>query len=113
VFSTKKISFDQKVTRGEGTDYVIDNYITSEFSTHVSLAISHLKGELWPTKNIVSDRIYFFLKGEGHFVFEDGCEIDVKEGDALLVHRFLNNSILDCDSTRHFIHFFHFISPCK
>ena len=30
-----------------------------------------------------------------------------------LVHRFLNNSILDCDSTRHFIHFFHFISPRK
>ncbi len=30
-----------------------------------------------------------------------------------LVHRFLINSILDCDSTRHFIHFFHFISPRK
>ena len=30
-----------------------------------------------------------------------------------LVHRFLINSFLDCDSTRHFIHFFHFISPCK
>jgi hypothetical protein len=28
-----------------------------------------------------------------------------------LVHRFLINSILDCDSTTHFIHFFHFISP--
>jgi carbamoyltransferase len=31
----------------------------------------------------------------------------------MLVHRFLNKSILDCDSTRHFIHFFHFISPRK
>ena len=30
-----------------------------------------------------------------------------------LVHRFLINSILDCDSTRHFIPFFHFISPRK
>jgi hypothetical protein len=30
-----------------------------------------------------------------------------------LVHRFLINSVLDCDSTRHFINFFHFISPCK
>jgi hypothetical protein len=30
-----------------------------------------------------------------------------------LVYRFLINSILDCDSTRHFIPFFHFISPRK
>jgi orotate phosphoribosyltransferase len=30
-----------------------------------------------------------------------------------LVHRFLINSILDCNSTRHFIPFFHFISPRK
>jgi PAS domain S-box-containing protein len=32
---------------------------------------------------------------------------------SVLVHRFLINSFLDCDSTRHFIHFFHFISPRK
>jgi hypothetical protein len=31
----------------------------------------------------------------------------------ILLHRFLINSFLDCDSTRHFIHFFHFISPRK
>jgi len=30
-----------------------------------------------------------------------------------LVHRFLINSRLDCNSTRHFIPFFHFISPRK
>jgi len=30
-----------------------------------------------------------------------------------LVLRFLINSILDCDSTRHFIPFFHFVSPRK
>jgi MFS family permease len=32
---------------------------------------------------------------------------------SVLVHRFLINSILDCNSTRHFIPFFHFISPRK
>ena len=36
-----------------------------------------------------------------------------KDTPFTLVHRFLINSFLDCDSTRHFIHFFHFISPCK
>jgi hypothetical protein len=33
--------------------------------------------------------------------------------DWSVVHRFLINSILDCNSTRHFIPFFHFISPRK
>lgn len=80
-----KITSDQKVSRGEGTAYVIDNYITSEHSDKISLAISHLKGELWGTKNKVSDRIYYLLRGEGHFVFEDGAEIDVKKGDTLFV----------------------------
>jgi hypothetical protein len=36
-----------------------------------------------------------------------------KLGHEHLVHRFLINSILDCNSTRHFIPFFHFISPRK
>jgi len=36
-----------------------------------------------------------------------------RDYDTSLVHRFLINSFLDCDSTRHFIHFFHFISPRK
>ena len=80
-----KITQEQKVRRGEGTAYVIDNYITSEFSERVSLAISHLKGELWATRNKVSDRIYYFIKGKAHFIFEDGTEIDVRQGDALLV----------------------------
>jgi hypothetical protein len=41
-------------------------------------------------------------------------EIPTKEDiQTALVHRFLINSILDCNSTRHFIHFFHFISPRK
>jgi mannose-6-phosphate isomerase-like protein (cupin superfamily) len=80
-----KITPEQKVRRGEGTAYVIDNYITSEFSEKVSLAISHLKGELWPTRNKVSDRIYYFIRGKAHFVFEDETELDVKQGDVLLV----------------------------
>ncbi len=80
-----KISQEQKVRRGEGTAYVIDNYITSDISEKVSLAVSHLRGKLWPTRNRVSDRIYYFIKGRAHFIFEDGTEIDAKEGDALFV----------------------------
>jgi F420-nonreducing hydrogenase I len=40
-------------------------------------------------------------------------EILGREKGYVLVHRFLINSILDCNSTRHFIPFFHFISPRK
>jgi mannose-6-phosphate isomerase-like protein (cupin superfamily) len=80
-----KITPKQKVRRGEGTAYMIDNYITSEFSDKISLAISHLRGELWPTRNKVSDRIYYFINGEAHFIFGDGAKIYVNPGDVLLI----------------------------
>jgi ATP-binding cassette subfamily B protein len=45
--------------------------------------------------------------------FRDSQVIVLDEPTSSLVHRFLINSILDCNSTRHFIPFFHFISPRK
>lgn len=80
-----KVSYQEKVTRGEGTSYVIDNYITSEISNNVSLAVSHLKGELWGTKNIVSDRIYYIIQGKAYFTFEDGSEFDINQGDVFYI----------------------------
>jgi mannose-6-phosphate isomerase-like protein (cupin superfamily) len=80
-----RVSETEKVTRGEGTEYVIDNYITSIISTNASFAISHLNGKHLPTKNLKSDRIYYLLKGAAKFEFEDGNEIYVKQGDALII----------------------------
>ena len=81
----KKVSYDERVCRGEGTNYIVDNYITGELSQKVSLAISHLRGELWGTKNIESDRVYYFIEGSGHFSFDDNSKIDVVKGDVLLI----------------------------
>ena len=53
-----------KVTRGENSTYTIHNFITAEGSPHVSMAVSELNGELPYTKNVNSDRVYYFLEAK-------------------------------------------------
>ncbi len=74
----------EAITRGEGTDYVIHNYITKENSKKLSVAISILKGKLWKTVNRVSDRVYCIIEGKGKFVF-DKEELEAHASDMIFV----------------------------
>lgn len=59
------------MTRGESTKYSIDNYLTKDKVSNLSVAVSHLNGEIRTTKNIESDRVYYFIKAEAEFKIED------------------------------------------
>lgn len=78
------IKAEEGVKRGEGTSYVITNYLTREKSSKVSVAVSELKGKLWKTMNKESDRVYYLLDGYGNFHFED-ITFETKAGDVVYV----------------------------
>lgn len=80
----KKITFDERVVRGESSEYVIENYLTSQVTNNISVAISRLNGKIPKTKNIVSDRVYYFLEGMAYIIFDDE-NIEVKKGDVLYI----------------------------
>jgi len=67
----KYVKSENAITRGEGSDYVINNFITKEDNQSVSLAISTLNGAAPTTRNNESDRLYYFLEGNAEFKFED------------------------------------------
>ena len=79
-----KITSKERITRGE-RNYAIDNYLTAEKSKKISVAISHLRGKTWTTKNSVSDRVYYLLKGKGEFKFKNQLKINAKKGDVLFI----------------------------
>ena len=74
----------EAVVRGEGTDYVIHNYITKENSRNASVAVSVLRGKLWKTMNRISDRVYYIIEGKGRFIF-DKEELEADAGDMIYV----------------------------
>ena len=46
-----KIENKEKITRGEGSQYSIDNYLTKNMVGNISVAVSHLHGKINKTKN--------------------------------------------------------------
>ena len=40
-----KINNEDKISRGEGTQYSIDNYLTKNMTNNISVAVSHLHGK--------------------------------------------------------------------
>lgn len=83
----KQVTYVKKsdaVTRGEGTDYKIENYITKDVCESVSLAVSSLNGTIPTTINKRSDRIYYFIEGYANFTFEDQI-IEAKEGSVIFI----------------------------
>ena len=74
-----------KVTRGENSTYTIHNFITAEGSPHVSMAVSELNGELPYTKNVNSDRVYYFLEAKAQAEFVSGEVVDLETGSALYI----------------------------
>jgi hypothetical protein len=81
----KFVKQENAIMRGEGSDYVISNYITKEDSRNVSLAISTLEGTVPATLNNISDRLYFFLEADATFEFEDGEVVTVEKNSTLFI----------------------------
>lgn len=79
-----KIEKQNKITRGESTQYSIDNYLTKDKVSNISVAVSHLNGKIPKTKNIESDRIYYFISANATFNIEDEY-VKVKNGDMLYI----------------------------
>ena len=80
----KYVKENDAVKRGEGTQYMISNFITKDDCNKVSLAVSKLDGEAPETENSISDRIYYFLEGEAVFIFKDR-KISIEKGSALFI----------------------------
>lgn len=79
-----KIEERDKVTRGESTQHSIDNYLTKDKVSNVSVAVTHLNGKMSKTKNIESNRIYYFISANATFNIEDEL-IKVRNGDVLYI----------------------------
>ena len=77
---------EDKITRGEG-NYFIDNYLTKDKSKNISVAVSHLNGcSIDKTKNIESDRVYYFIKADAEFKINNEI-VNVKDGDVLYIEK--------------------------
>lgn len=81
-----KIENKDKITRGEGTQYSIDNYLTKDNVKNISVAVSHLNGKINKTKNIESDRVYYFIKAKARFEIDNEI-INVSDGDVVFIQK--------------------------
>ena len=81
-----KIDSKEKITRGEGTSYRIDNYLTKNQNNNISVAVSHLHGKINKTKNTESDRIYYFIKANARFKIDNEI-IDANDGDVIFISK--------------------------
>lgn len=79
-----KIEGKDKITRGESTQYCIDNYLTKDKVSNISVAVSHLDGKIPKTKNTESDRVYYFITAEAKFKIQNDY-INVSDGDVLYI----------------------------
>lgn len=81
-----KIEEKNKITRGESTQHCIDNYLTKDKVSNISVSVSHLNGKIPRTKNIESDRIYYFITANAKFKIQDDY-IEVNSGDVLYIQK--------------------------
>ena len=79
-----KIGSNEKITRGEGTQYSIDNYLTKNIANNISVAVSHLHGRINKTKNLESDRVYYFIKANDKIEIDDEI-VQVNDGDVIFI----------------------------
>ena len=90
-----KINNTDKITRGESSQYIIDNYLTKNMSNNVSVAVSHLNGKINKTKNIESDRVYYFINANAKFTI-DNKTVQVNNGDLIFISK---NTIYSVEGT--------------
>ena len=81
-----KVNNKDKKTRGEGSQYFIDNYLTKENTKNISVAVSHLRGKINRTCNTESDRIYYFIKATAEFEINNEI-ISVSDGDVIFISK--------------------------
>ena len=57
------------------------------FAKNISVAVSHLNGcSIDKTKNIESDRVYYFIKADAEFKINNEI-VNVKDGDVLYIEK--------------------------
>ena len=81
-----KVNNKDKKTRGEGSQYFIDNYLTKENTKNISVAVSHLRGKINRTCNTESDRIYYFINATAEFEINNEI-ISVSDGDVIFISK--------------------------
>ena len=81
-----KIENKEKITRGEGSQYSIDNYLTKNMVGNISVAVSHLNGKIDKTKNLESDRIYYFINANAKFEVDNEI-VHVNDGDVIFISK--------------------------
>ncbi|MDR1360908.1 MAG: hypothetical protein LBJ18_01190 [Rickettsiales bacterium] len=73
--------------RNHNAAYSIKNYLTKDFDENFSVVVTELEdGRHEPTKNIASDRVYYFISAEAEFVI-NGEIIIVSDGDVLFIEK--------------------------
>jgi mannose-6-phosphate isomerase-like protein (cupin superfamily) len=82
--SYKYVKRSEAISRGEGSAYIIRNFITKSDTEKISMALSELQGKTSKTVNSTSDRIYYFITGSAEFNFGNN-RITVEGGSVLLV----------------------------
>jgi mannose-6-phosphate isomerase-like protein (cupin superfamily) len=83
-----KIIKEQNTTgRNHNNAYSIKNYLTKDFNEKFSVVVTELKdGEHELTKNISSDRVYYFITANALFKIDDDV-IPVTDGDVLFIEK--------------------------
>jgi len=73
--------------RNHNAEYSIKNYLTKDFNEKFSVVVTELKdGEHEPTKNIASDRVYYFITANAAFKIGEDI-IPVGNGDILFIEK--------------------------
>jgi mannose-6-phosphate isomerase-like protein (cupin superfamily) len=73
------------VVAGTSGQYTYDKYVTADVSAALTLYVSHLRGEMFPTGNTKSDRVYYLLRGTGRFDLADGTALEARQDDAVFI----------------------------
>ena len=82
----KLVKKEDTSIRVNGDSNSIRNYLTKDFNTNFSLAVSELDGIHQSTKSTVNDRIYYFIEGTATFII-NGEKINVKQDDTLFIEK--------------------------
>lgn len=84
-----KITYDKSKSIEIEKNYIIDNFLSQENDMGYSIVRTHLNGSHPFMKNLMSNRTYYFLKGEGRFQFKNEY-IDVIEGEMIVIPKNTN-----------------------
>ncbi|MCL2369120.1 MAG: hypothetical protein FWC83_00400 [Alphaproteobacteria bacterium] len=83
----KLVKENETTNHNHNSEYFIKNYLTKDFDKKFSIVVVELtNGEHEPTKNIASDRFYYFISADATFEIEDN-KISINDGDVLFIEK--------------------------